>query len=210
MTPSPDSRSTNMTGTSVFTIGHSTHSIKAFITLLQRYGVTEVADVRSAPYSRFNPQFNRELLAYSLAACGIEYAFFGLELGGRPDDASCYENGRVRYNRVSKTRSFQRGIERVVQDMTSHCVALMCAEKEPLECHRTLLVAQALQTQGITVKHILANGGVETHDNAMDRLLALHGYLQREDLFEERNERIERAIAKQTEQIHKPRRVTLA
>ena len=79
-----------MTGTSVFTIGHSTHGIKAFIALLQRYGITEVADVRSAPYSRFNPQFNREPLAYSLAACGIEYAFFGQELGGRPDDASCY------------------------------------------------------------------------------------------------------------------------
>ena len=109
-----------MTGTSVSTIGHSTHGIKAFIVLLQRYGVTEVADVRSAPYSRFNPQFNREALANSLAACEIEYAFFGLELGGRSDDASCYENGRVRYNRVSNTRSFQRGIERVVQDMTGH------------------------------------------------------------------------------------------
>ena len=199
-----------MTGTSVFTIGHSTHGIKAFIALLQRYGITKVADVRSAPYSRFNPQFNREPLAYSLAACKIEYAFLGLELGGRPDDASCYENGRVRYNHVSNTRSFQRGIERVVQDMTNHCVALMCAEKEPLECHRSLLVAQVLQERGITVKHILANSGLETHDDAMDRLLAMHGYLQQEDLFGERNEWIERAIARQTEQIHKPRRVTLA
>ena len=177
--------------------------------MLQRYGVTEVADVRSAPYSRFNPQFNREELAYSLAACGIEYAFFGLELGGRPDDASCYENGRVRYNRVSNTRSFQRGIERVVQDMTGHCVALMCAEKEPLECHRALLVAQVLQARGITVKHILANGGLETHDDAMDRLLAMHGHLEQEDLFGKRTERIERAIAKQSEQMHKPVRVTL-
>ena len=199
-----------MTGTSVFTIGHSTHGIKAFIALLQRYGITEVADVRSAPYSRFNPQFNREELANSLAACKIEYAFFGQELGGRPNDASCYQNGRIRYDRVSKTRSFQRGIEHVVKDTASHCVALMCAEKEPLECHRTLLVAQALQARGISVKHILSDGGLETHDNAMDRLLALHGYLQREDLFEERNERIERAIAKQSEQIHKPFRVTLA
>ena len=199
-----------MTGTSVFTIGHSTHGIKAFITLLQRYGITEVADVRSAPYSRFNPQFNREPLAYSLAACGIEYAFFGLELGGRPDDASCYENGRVRYNRVSNTRSFQRGIERVVQDMTSHCVVLMCAEKEPLECHRALLVAQVLQARGITVKHILADGGAESHAAAMDRLLAIHDHLEQEDLFEERNERIERAIASQIEQMHKPLRVTLA
>ena len=199
-----------MTGTSVFTIGHSTHGIEAFITLLQRYDVTEVADVRSAPYSRFNPQFNREPLANSLAACEIEYAFFGQELGGRPNDASCYENGRIRYNRVSKTRSFQKGIERVVKDTASHCVALMCAEKEPLECHRSLLVAQALQARGIAIKHILADGGLETHAAAMDRMLAMHGYLQQEDLFEERNERIERAIASQIEQMHKPLRVTPA
>ena len=199
-----------MTGTSVFTIGHSTHGIKAFIALLQRYGITEVADVRSAPYSRFNPQFNREPLANSLAACEIEYAFFGQELGGRPNDASCYENGRIRYNRVSKTRSFQKGIERVVKDTASHCVALMCAEKEPLECHRSLLVAQALQARGIAIKHILADGGLETHAAAMDRMLAMHGYLQQENLFEERNERIERAIARQTEQMHKSLRVTPA
>ena len=199
-----------MTGTSVFTIGHSTHGIKAFIALLQRHGVTEVADVRSAPYSRFNPQFNREPLAYSLAACKIEYAFLGRELGGRPRDASCYDNGRIRYDRVSKTHFFQRGIERVLEDMTGHCITLMCAEKKPLQCHRTLLVAQALQARGIAVKHILADGGLETHDAAMNRLLALHGYLQQENLFEERNERIERAIASQIEQMHKSPRVTLA
>ena len=189
-----------MIGTSVFTIGHSTHGIEAFIGLLQRHGITEVVDVRSAPYSRFNPQFNREALAHSLVACEIEYAFFGQELGGRPDDASCYVNGRVRYDRVSKTHFFQKGIERVVKNMTGHCVALMCAEKEPLECHRTLLVAQALQMRGIAVKHILADGGLETHDNAINRLLAMHGYFQQEDFFEERNERIERAIASQIEQ----------
>ena len=199
-----------MTGTSVFTIGHSTHGIKAFVALLKHHGVTEVADVRSAPYSRFNPQFNREPLAYSLAAYKIEYAFFGKELGGRPKDASCYEHGRIRYDRVNKTRLFQSGIERVVQDITSHCVALMCAEKEPLQCHRALLVAQALQARGIAVKHILADSELETHDAAMNRLLALHGFLQQENLLEERNERIERAIASQIEQMHKSPRVTLA
>ena len=199
-----------MPGTFAFTIGHSTHGIKAFIALLQRYDITEVADIRSAPYSQFNPQFNRETLAYSLATYKIEYAFFGKELGGRPNDASCYENGRIRYDRVSKTRSFQKGIERVMENIAGHCVTLMCAEKEPLQCHRTLLVAQALQVRGIAVKHILADGGLETHDTAMNRLLALHGYLQQENLFEERNERIERAIARQTEQMHKPLRVTLA
>ena len=191
----------NAAGASVLTIGHSTHDSEAFVALLQRYGVTDVADVRSSPYSRFNPQFNREALANRLAACGIEYAFLGRELGGRPDDASCYENGQVRYDRVRKTRSFQRGIERILRDMAGHRVALMCSEKEPLECHRTLLVAQALQAQGMAVEHILADGELETHAAAMDRLLALHEDPRQEDLFGPRNERIARVIAKQTERI---------
>ncbi len=158
-----------------------------------------MADVRSSPYSRFNSQFNRETLANHLAACGIEYAFLGQELGGRPDDASCYENGQVLYDRVRKTRPFQRGLERIVQDMTGRRIALMCSEKEPLECHRTLLVAQALQAQGIAVKHILADGELETHTAAMDRLLILHDDPKQEDLFGPRDERIARAIAKQTD-----------
>ncbi len=189
------------TGEPVFTIGHSTHSIEAFVALLQRYDITEVADVRSSPYSRFNPQFNREPLVNSLATCGIEYAFCGRKLGGRPDDASCYENGQVCYDRVNKTRPFQRGLERIMQDMTSYRVALMCSEKEPLECHRTLLVAQALQGQCVAVEHILTDGGLETHAAAMDRLLAMHGHPQQEDLFGHREERIARAIARQTERI---------
>ncbi len=76
----------NAAGASVFTIGHSTHDSEAFVALLQRYGVTEIADVRSSPYSRFNPQFNRETLANRLAACGIEYAFLGSELFGPRDE----------------------------------------------------------------------------------------------------------------------------
>ncbi len=191
----------NAASASVFTIGHSTHDGKAFVALLQRHGVTEIADVRSSPYSRFNPQFNREALAKRLAACGVEYAFLGSELGGRPDDASCYENGRVRYDLVNKTRSFQRGLERIVRDMAERRIALMCSEKEPLECHRALLVAQALQAQDVAVEHILADGELETHAAAMDRLLTLHDDPRQEDLFEPRDERIARAIAKQTERI---------
>lgn len=191
----------NATSASVLTIGHSTHESEAFVALLQRCGVTEVADVRSSPYSRFNPQFNREALANRLAANGIEYAFLGRELGGRPDDASCYENGRVRYDRVSKTPSFQEGLQRIVRDMNGRRIALMCSEKEPLECHRTLLVAQSLQAQGVAVEHILANGDLETHAAAMNRLLSLHDDPGQADLFEPRNERIARAIAKQTERI---------
>ncbi len=191
----------NAAGRSVLTIGHSTHETDVFVALLQGHGVTEVVDVRSSPYSRFNPQFNRETLAKSLVACGIAYAFLGQELGGRPNDASCYENGRVRYDLVNKTPPFQKGIARIIQDMPHRRVALMCSEKEPLECHRTLLVAQALKGQGISVKHILASGELETHADAMDRLLALYDHPQQEDLFVCRDERITKAIIRQTERI---------
>ena len=185
----------------VFTIGHSRHPLEAFVALLRRYEVAKVIDVRSTPYSRFNPQFNRESLARNVTACGIQYSFLGVELGGRSDDPSCYENGRIRYDRVAATPSFRQGLDRVVQDAGGRPAALVCAEKEPLDCHRTLLVAQALTARGVPVGHILADGGLETHTAAMERLLALHGGTQQRELFASPGDRVEWAVAKQTERI---------
>ena len=104
-----------MSSRTVLTIGDSTHSGEAFVALLERHRVSAVADVRSAPYSRFNPDFNREPLARNLAAHRMAYVLFGRELGGRPDDPFRYENGRICYERVSATLGFQRGLERVVR-----------------------------------------------------------------------------------------------
>ena len=184
----------------VLTIGHSTHSIDAFIALLRQHGVTALADVRSAPYSRFNPQFNKEALALSLKAHGIKYVFLGRELGARSNDRSCYENGRVQYARLARTKAFHSGLDRVIRGARDHCIALMCAEKEPLECHRTILVARALVEQGVTVEHILADGRLETHGEAMERLLDVLG-LPREDLFRSRQELVAQALALQEERI---------
>src|SRR5437870_5320444 len=97
----------------VLTIGHSTHSMDAFIALLRQHGVTALADVRSAPFSRFNPQFNKEALKHSLKAHGIKYVFLGRELGARSPDRACYENGRVQYARLARTESFHAGLDRV-------------------------------------------------------------------------------------------------
>ena len=185
----------------LFSIGHSTHTVETFVSFLKRYGVAEVADVRSTPYSRFNPQFNRDSLADSLASHGIEYVFLGRELGGRPDDPACYENGRVRYDRVAATPAFQRGLDRVMQDAGARGVAIMCAEKEPLECHRTLLVAQALESRSVSVEHILADGRLEPHAAAMDRLLVMHGDVPQRELFGQHGDRIKRAIAWQVERM---------
>lgn len=155
----------------VFTIGHSNHAASAFLTLLRQHGVNAVADVRSVPYSRFNPQFRREALRRELMAAGIAYVYLGGELGGRSDDPTCYREGRICYERVAKTQHFNDGLRRLEEGMAKHRIAMMCAEKEPLHCHRTLLVAQALDERGVAVSHIHADGRLESHCGAMDRLL---------------------------------------
>lgn len=184
----------------VLTIGHSTHSIDAFVKLLRQHAVTALADVRSAPFSRFNPQFNKEALERSLKEIGIKYVFLGRELGARSTDRSCYENGRVQYARLAQTEPFLRGLDRVIRGAYKHRIALMCAEKEPLTCHRTLLVARALVERGVAVDHILADGRLEPHGDAMERLLKVLD-LPAEDLFRSRQELIVQALALQEERI---------
>uniref|UniRef100_A0A7C2WT04 DUF488 domain-containing protein n=1 Tax=Thermorudis sp. TaxID=1969470 RepID=A0A7C2WT04_9BACT len=188
----------------VFTIGHSAHTIDEFIGLLRRHGVDAVADVRSMPYSRVAPQFNREALARRLRAEGIRYVFLGEELGGRPADPSCYENGQVRYERLAQTERFKYGIERVIRGANRYRIALMCTEKEPLECHRTLLVARALHDRGVDVRHILADGRLEAHEMTMERLLDLLG-LRQVDLFgshsRSHEEMLADAIARQASKV---------
>ena len=184
----------------VLTIGHSTHALEAFVALLKRHHVTAVADVRSAPYSRFNPQFNRDSFADALDAQGIRYVYLGDSLGGRSGDPACYEDGRIRYDRVATTESFKRGLARVVHGAAKHRIALMCAEKEPLDCHRTLLVARALDERGVYVAHIHAGGGLEPHREAMDRLLGILN-LPRDDLYRTREELIATAVSRQAERV---------
>ena len=162
--------------------------------------MSAVADVRSAPYSRFNPQFNREPLTESLESEGIRYVYLGHELGGRSDDPACCEDGRVRYDRVAETESFRSGLDRVVDGAARYRIALMCAEKEPLDCHRTLLVARALDDQGVDVAHIRADGGLEPHQATMDRLLDIQK-LPRDDLYRTREELIATAVARQARRV---------
>lgn len=173
----------------VLTVGHSTHPLDDFLALLEGHAVTALADVRSAPYSRFLPHFNRSSLEEGLEARGIRYVYLGDALGGRPRDASCYEDGRIQYDRVAATESFRSGLGRVVQGAARYRVALMCAEAEPLDCHRTLLVARALDREGLRVEHILADGALEPHSRAMDRLLEAVD-LSRPDMYATREERI--------------------
>src|SRR5258708_27596008 len=145
----------------VYTIGHSNGTAERLLALLDQHGITAVADVRSQPYSRFNPQFNREELAGALKAAGIGYVFLGQELGARSADPACYRDGRAQYSLMVQTPVFARGIERLRAGMETHRVAILCAEKEPLTCHRTILIARYLHERNVVVHHILEDGAVE-------------------------------------------------
>lgn len=184
----------------VLTIGHSTHSLDVFVKLLRQHGVTALVDVRSTAYSRTNPQFNRETLERDLKAKGIKYVFLGSELGARSNDLTCYENGRVQYARLARTDLFRSGIDRVIRGANEYHIALMCAEKEPLDCHRTLLVARALADLGVVVQHILSDGRLESHEATMERLLKIVG-LGHRDMFRSRDDLIAEALVRQEERV---------
>lgn len=157
----------------LYTIGHSNHTIENFVDLLKRYEIEVVADVRSAPYSRYCPQFNKDVLAARLEAAGVGYMFFGGELGARPDDSLCYENGRVNLQLVAERKEFRDGLRKLLTESSRCCVALMCAEKDPLECHRTILVCRFLKGDGFRIKHILGDGSIEDHCEAERRLVKM-------------------------------------
>ena len=154
----------------IFTIGHSAHELVRFVDLLAQHRIQAVADVRSMPYSRRHPQFSRKALPESLKANGIAYVFLGKELGARSTDPACYENGRVQFRKLAATSLFRSGIRRILDGSQQMRIALMCAEKDPLNCHRTLLVARELVALGNKVNHILADGEIETHKATMIRL----------------------------------------
>jgi uncharacterized protein (DUF488 family) len=157
----------------IWTIGHSNHSARRFIDLLRGAGIACVADVRSIPFSRRNPHFSQKPLTASLKDAGIEYWFLGEALGARPKEPACYEGGRASYARIAATPAFRQAIDALIDRAGAVNIALMCAEKEPLECHRTILVGRALAERGMELCHIHADGRIEPHAALEERLLRL-------------------------------------
>ena len=186
-------------GRPLFTIGHSSHPGERFVELLRMHEVTAVCDVRSVPYSRRNPQFNRETLRNSLGRVGISYVPLAEELGARRSEEGCYDDeGRVVFERVAEVPAFAAGLERVRRGVETHSVALMCAEGEPLACHRTILVCRALRG-ALAIAHILRDGALEPHEDAERRLVRLAG-LDQGELFAA-DDAVERAYAWQARRI---------
>jgi uncharacterized protein (DUF488 family) len=184
----------------IFTIGHSIHLIERFVALLAQHGVTALADVRSAPYSRIAPQFRRDALAASMQAHGIAYVFLGRELGARRDEPEVYDGDIARYERIARTEAFTRGMQRVEQGASKFRVALMCAEKDPITCHRALLVSRQLSLRGHAIEHIREDGTTESTAAFDERLLAATG-VAGADLFRSRAELIADAYAIQGERM---------
>ena len=156
----------------LFTIGHSNLSIEAFVGLLQQHEITAVADVRSHPYSRYLPHFNKSEIQTSLSNAGIQYVFLGKELGARPEDLSCYDlSGKALYERIAATPLFSTGIQRLLKGAASYQITLMCAEKDPITCHRTILVCRQLTEFNLQINHILSDGSLESQQQLEARLL---------------------------------------
>lgn len=189
-----------MHANALLTIGHSTLPIETFLEILARNEVTAVADVRSRPASRHNPHFNKDSLSRSLHAHGLKYVFLGRELGARSEDPDCYVDGKVQYDRLAQTELFQAGIQRLINGAGMETVAILCAESEPLSCHRTLLVARAVVQRGLTVEHVLRNGKREPHRDSMHRLMYQHG-LAEADLLHSPDALMLEAINRQASRI---------
>ncbi len=155
----------------LFTIGHSNLSEEDFIRHLKQHNITALADVRSHPYSRYLPHFCRDYLKFLLRQNNIQYVFLGEQLGARPSDQDCYVEGKAVYEKIANTVAFQQGLERVVIGSEKHRIALMCAEKDPITCHRAILICQYLRDCDLDIHHILLNGDLESHSQLEDRLL---------------------------------------
>ncbi len=185
----------------IYTIGHSNHEIDVFTALLNQHGVTAVADVRSQPVSRLH-HFRYDALQAALGARAIDYVFLGDELGVRRTESACYVNGRANYERIAVLPAFQAGLDRLVEGCGRHTIAVMCAEKDPLDCHRMILVARHLAARGVEIRHILADGSLESQRDAERRLvraMRIERTLFEPDLSEE--EMIQRAYEKRAGQI---------
>ena len=173
-----------MTDLRCYTVGHSTHPMETFIEMLDAHHVDVVVDVRSLPYSRMAPQYNREQLRYALKDSGKKYIDLGEHLGARYDDPELlFEDGIVDFEAVRATERFREGVERVLDGLRKgYGIALMCSEKEPFDCHRFVLVSRALSLEGVEMRHIVPEGIVT--QNALEERLFDKYRLPRHNLLE--------------------------
>jgi uncharacterized protein (DUF488 family) len=184
----------------LFTIGHSNHSIERLLELLARHAVSAVADVRSTPFSRYNPQFNRENVQKALKGAGIEYVFLGKELGARSEDPSCFLDGKLQFDLLAQSTLFRSGLARLCKGMENYLVSLLCAEKDPILCHRMILVCRNMRSDAPDILHILEDGSLESNRESERRLMRALG-MPESHLFATSGDLIEKAYDLQGKRI---------
>lgn len=155
----------------LFTIGYSGLDDAEFARLLVKNGVNVVCDVRSTPYSIYKPAFSRRAFREFLNASAIKYIFLGEQLGARPKDRSCYVDGQATYERISGTSLFKEGLDRLRTGVEKLNLALVCSERDPIECHRAILVCRNLPDLRSRISHIHTDGSVESQDDFEERLV---------------------------------------
>jgi uncharacterized protein (DUF488 family) len=184
----------------LYTVGHSNHPIEKFIELLRVNKITAIGDVRSHPYSRYCPQYSQDALKISLRQHRIAYAFLGKEFGARSEDPSCYKDGKVQYERLAALSIFAEGVKRVLEGVKRYHIAFMCAEKDPLSCHRALLVGRYFFEQSMPISHIHADASLESHEELELRLLKVCK-LPEGDLFKSRSDYLRDAYLIQGDRV---------
>jgi uncharacterized protein (DUF488 family) len=183
----------------IYTIGYSPFSVERLIDLFRQYSITAVCDVRSMPYSRYKPEFNKAHLEKSLASWDIKYFFLGKSLGGRPDDPELYENGRVNFRRLEQSSMFLHGLDSLKGIVQEYTTVLLCAEKDPITCHRTILVCRQLRNY-FDIVHILEDGTEEANRDT-ERRLVKYLNIPTDDLFRTEEELIRDAYDQQGKKI---------
>lgn len=145
----------------IYTIGYGNRSIHTFIQLLTKYQINILIDVRTTPFSRYQPDFRNRNLELHLINSSIRYLYLGSELGGKPSDPSCYTNGAIDYTKVSSKLFFLKGIEEIrTLNSEGFTIAVMCAEQSPARCHRKLLIGEYLEEQGYEILHVDKDGSI--------------------------------------------------
>jgi uncharacterized protein (DUF488 family) len=149
----------------IYTIGHSNLELKQFITLLHFNGIELLVDVRSSPYSKYVPHFNSSQLKRSLQKEGIDYKFLGDKIGGKPSNDEYYIDGKVIYPLIKTSKKYKKGIKELIKISKENKTVIMCAEKDPMKCHRYHLITPSLTEKGLDVKHIVEAGIMKDNNN---------------------------------------------
>lgn len=161
-----------MENTTIYSIGHGNKKIEDFIAELQSFDIEYLLDIRSKPFSKWNPQFNQTALQLELKNSGIIYVFVGDTLGGLPEDRSCYDfNGKVVYDLIKEKDFFKKGLKRLTTANDKNIrLAIMCSESKPEDCHRSKLIGQELLKKGISLNHIVSDKKVKSQEAVMNEL----------------------------------------